>query len=503
MEKPTVPIHASARHGPRGVKAADALFSSYGGRLFAYFHLMLANWETAKRALADTLVAAADDIARTGRLRDLDQYAPRLFALARTECHRYQSADAVGAGRHWTAGDGVYIGGRRPELPDVARRAVSRLSPDVREAFILSAPYNRLSLPQLAEVLGVGLDAAADRRAQAGLEFVRAVALCAQEADFTEFSGADLRIRAEESLARDASEPPPSLPILSDPALAAFREGGETQGAVPPRPALPPRPASLGAPALPAAPASGFPAALPPGFPPAPAPAGTPYADAGETTRVEWMPDAGPLPTRVERTGGGPGIRGAVPGYRGPGTPTGPMRALTGPLPIGDRIVRGRSARHGGRRRRAVAAWAGGVIAAAAGVVIAVNALASGPDNTITLTHDSGAPTGAVSPYTGLGAGLPGQSHHRRSRSAGRNGAGVSFSSGTGSGAQVPGSGTAPVQGAPRPTQQNPPSPAPVRTTKAPAPSVSPKPTSKSTSPAPPTTPSPSDSSTTPPAQGA
>jgi hypothetical protein len=492
-------MQASAQLTSRDANTADVLFSSYGGRLYAYFRLMLADEAVAKRALADTLVAAAADAGRAGRLRDLDQYAPRLFALARAECHKHQSASAVGAGRHWTAG--THGADRGPGLPEVARRAVLRLSPDVREAYILSAPHNHLSLPQLAEVLGLGLDAAADLRAQAGLDFIRAVALCAQEADFTEFSGADLRIRAEESLASDAAEPPPSLPILSDPALAAFRDDVEAPPALPSEPTtpsqltmptrpIPPTPSARSRPELLETQAS----------PHAPLPALT-----SRPTRAERRPDVTGYPAQADM-GGQAEMGGQATGYRGPRALTGPLRAITEPLQFGDRMVRDRPVRRTTRRRRAAIAWAGGGIAAVAVAVIAGNALTAGSNSTITLTHDSGAPTGAVSPGAGLGVpmGSPQAGRPHPSLSQGAVGNGMATSSGSAPTAGAPGMGSVPSQAASLPTHGNSQSPAPVRHTS--APTLAPtKPPSKPTgNPSPTTSPSaspsasPSDSSSAP-----
>jgi DNA-directed RNA polymerase specialized sigma24 family protein len=532
MENPTDPMHALPRRTPRDAKAGDALLSTYGGRLYAYFLLMLGDEAVAKRALADTLVAAAADAERP---RDLDQYAPRLFALAHAECHKHQSDDAVAAGRNWTA-DGT-PGGGRPGLSGVARRAVSRLSPEVREAFILSAPHNKLSLPQLAEVLGVGLDAAADLRAQAGLDFVRAVALCAQEAGFTEFTGAELRIRAEESLAHDAWEPPPSLPaaMLKYPARAAL-----------------PGPA-------------GFPGRADLAGPPETFGGQNEYGSGPEYTRQNELRggaeygredefrgggtdytrqdefSGGPDYTRQDDFHGGPdytrqdgfrggaeygyddefgagpgyndppqyhdgpvaGYHGQMAGYRGPRSLADPLRAITGPLRFGDRAGGDRrSPRRVERRRRAALAWTGGGIAAVAVAVIAANALTSGANNTITLTHGGGAPTGAVSPNTGLGVpmgspqpGQPHPGHARGARPGASNGAGSSAGE-SGSGSQSSG-GMVPSQAAPQPSNGNPQSPRPVRTTKSPSPapskSPSPSPSVTTTQPEspPPTSPAP------------
>src|SRR6201999_3185963 len=117
---------------------------------------------------------------------------------------------------------------------------------------------------------------------------------------------------------------------------------------------------------------------------------------------AEWRPDVTGYPAQADR-GGQADMGGLAAGYRGPDAPTGPLRAGTEPLQFGDRMVRAGPVRRTARRRRAMIAWAGGGIAAAAVAIIAGNALASGSNSTITLTHGGGASTGTVSPGAGLG----------------------------------------------------------------------------------------------------
>lgn len=331
---------------------AAALLSSYGGRLYSYFRLMLDDDASAKRALADTLLAAVADEERP---RDIDQYAPRLFTLARANCRKYEPAIAVNAGKHWTVTFGKPDS--RPGLPEIARRAVARLAPDVREVFLLSAPHNGLALPQLAEVLQAEPDAADDLRTQAGVDFARTTLACAEEADFTEFSGTDLCVRAEESLARDASEPAPSLPILSDPALAAFREDVEA----PPESAPPaPAPGAAGPPTL---------TSLVPAPPPPAPPAPRPSAPAPAPPVLVYVP----------------------PDATTPGDPAF--------LELGHRLVRKRSRRRG----RAAFAWVGGGIAAMAALAIGANALMARSGEAARLAP-GGATPAAVLPSADPGA---------------------------------------------------------------------------------------------------
>jgi hypothetical protein len=223
MENPTVPMTQLASElTPDGARAADYLLHAFGGRLYAYFTLMIADDEAARRALTDTLVGAAAD---AEQVADPEEWGPRIFLRARTECLRFEHAVAVGGAQRGDAGDM----GWSPGLPSIARRAVSRLSPEIREAFVLSSPHNELSLPDLARVLGVTLESAADRRAQAGLDYVRSLALCAEDAGYTTYAGAELRIRAEASLAQDGAVPAPPLPVLTK-LLQTARSQGRAPG---------------------------------------------------------------------------------------------------------------------------------------------------------------------------------------------------------------------------------------------------------------------------------
>lgn len=356
MEELPAPRPTPAQPPHSDAEPVAALLSSYGGRLYSYFRLMLDDDASAKRAVADTLLAAVADEERP---RDMDQYAPRLFTLARAKCRKYEPAIAVNAGQHWT------IGGCPPGLPEIARRAVARLAPEVREVFLLSAPHNGLALPQLAEVLEVRPDAADDLRTEAGVEFARVVLSCAGEADFTEFTGTELCVRAEASLARDASEPAPSLPILSDPALAAFREEGEAPPEAVPPAVIPP---ASGPPTLTSLVSA----------PPVPAP---PVPEPQPPVPPPYVPPAATTP-------GDPAF-----------------------LELGHRLVRKRPRRRG----RAALAWVSGGIAAMAALAIGANALMSRSGDAIRLAP-SGATPAAVAPSVDPSAmaGSPAQSPRPR-----------------------------------------------------------------------------------------
>lgn len=492
------PVPASPAFDSPDARTADALLRSFGGRLFSYFRFMLGSESGAKRALSATLAAALPE---AGRARDLESYGPRLFMLAHAECRKYQPAEAVGAGQHWT----VVTGSGNPVLPEIARRAVARLAPDVREAYLLSAPYNHLTLPQMAEVLGVGLDAAADLRAQAGLDFVRAVALCATEAGFIQFGGSELRIRAEESLERDASEPPPQgagpaspSPVPAAPPALPVQQQQQS----PLRTALPP-PSSLPA-ALPSSVALPPPSELPPRRrgplpgPPVLSPPAGPAAFDGETfyDGEAFYDDAPPRHAELPSYGALAGSGRPEQDFRTSLLRTGPLRALTGPMMLGDDTPRG-------RRRRRVLAWTGGGVAAAAVAVIGWQVLAAaGPDNTITLTHGSlptaGVPSGPA--VSGPASVPPSPSHSPAASQSPTATATASRNSGAGtvSGGQTSG-GTVPAPVAPRPAAGNQPAPAPSTHPAAPPPSSQSASSSSTDSASPPdssTSPSPPDTST-------
>lgn len=478
------PVPASQAFDSPDARTADALLRSFGGRLFSYFRFMLGSESGAKRALSATLAAALPEAARA---RDLESYGPRLFMLAHAERRKYQAAEAVGVGQHWT----VVTGSGNPVLPEIARRAVARLAPDVREAYLLSAPYNNLTLPQMAEILGVGLDIAADLRAQAGLDFVRAVAQCATEAGFIQFGGSELRIRAEESLERDASEPPPEGSGPASPSLAAPPPALPVQEQ-PPRTTLPP-PYSLPE-ALPSSVALPPPSEMPPPRPPEPTVAfegGAFYDDV--PPRHAELPGYGAETAHYDTRGPGAYGDGGRLGddFRTSMLRTGPLRALTGPMMLGDDTPRA-------RRRRRVLAWTGGGVAAAAVAVIGWQVLAAvGPDNTITLTHGSlpTAPVPSGPAVSGPASGTPGPSQSvTASQSPGARSA-ASRTSGTGpaSGSRTSG-GTMPAPVAPQPAAGSQPAPAPAPSTRSAAPPAS----TQSSSSSPPDSASPTDSTSAP-----
>jgi hypothetical protein len=456
--------------------------------LYAYFRFMLGDDGMALRALSDTVVGAAGEM---DRVRDPDESAARIFTLARVEYRRHQHVAEVSAdGARTGVGPGP---GGRLGLPEIARLAVSRLSSDVREGFVLSAPVGDLSLPVLAKVLGRNLEEAADLRAKAGLDFVRALALCAEEADYTMYSGAEMRRRAEASIARAAEERPPSLPVLDDPALAPFRDRGQEPPAV--RDALP-MPAPAPVPAVrPTTPATrpAVPAAHPtvPNERPA-LPDGYPAVAGAQTRRLD-----GERGHRADDQ--------SYRGYQGDGRglydDTAGSRARDyGPPDYGSagrafgRMLGERDTSRGARRRKLALVGAAGiaVVAVVAVVVVGVQALTSGGNDTIMLTH-GGPPVGSV-PNGGSGVTLTpsttGPSSPAKPEPKGGQSSAAQDPAPAGGGYSAPaypGTGGGPVPTpATRPSARPNPRPTASKTTK---PSANPTTSTKSSSPAaPPTT---------------
>jgi hypothetical protein len=515
MENPTVPMtQLPSVLTPDGARAADYLLHTFGGRLYAYFTLMIGDDEAARRALTDTLVGAASD---AGQVADPDEWGPRIFLRARTECLRFNHAVAVGDAQRGDAGDM----GWSPGLPSIARRAVSRLSPEIREAFILSAPYNELSLPDLARVLGVPLETAADLRAQAGLDYVRALALCAEDAGYTTYAGAELRIRAEASLAQDGAVPPPPLPVLTKLLQTASSHDTAPGNERPPGTALAPFKAAGGpAPVAPTA----MPADLPMRERAVPPP--TRADPIPPQLLQERMPDMLERRTRMERLAARPveperfaepptrmGNLPAVSSveterFNGPVGPTrmdwlrnsgpyraltGPLNALTGPLALGDEDG-GPGDRRRARRKRMLLIG-GSTIALALLAGASYEFLSDGAStSTISIT-----PAGVPAASPGIAGYMTSPPPHSPAPASRSEGASSSATGDAGSGAwQTQPEETTPAQQPVQSTAQAPVAP-PTTPTKKATTSPSTAPTAKRTTqappPPPPTTASPSPSS--------
>jgi DNA-directed RNA polymerase specialized sigma24 family protein len=339
METPTAPMRQlNANLSAQDAEKAELLLDAYGGRLFAYLRFMLADDGAARHVLTGTVVTA---IGGASQLTDPGQLAAWLFATARTGYREHlqraggHRAPGPGRGDHDRSDHGR---DRRASVPEVARRAVIRLAPQTREVFILGAPHNQLSLSEIAAVLDTSLDAAGGLRTQAGLDFVRALALCAEEAGYSELKGAELRVQAEEALAQDAADVPPPLPFGQAPA----EEFGPAAGG---------------------------------------APGGATEFGATETLEERAAAAFGDEAVWDRPTGPLRAITGSLRAV------SGPFGAVTGPLPAVGRIARGYPRT---RRRKQVAAATAGV-AVIAGVALGGRMLASGTSDTITLTH-GGAP---------------------------------------------------------------------------------------------------------------
>ncbi|GAA3238128.1 hypothetical protein [Actinocorallia longicatena] len=124
--------------------ALAAVYDEYATRLYAYCWSHLLNRDAAQVALRDTFIVAE---AHIDRLRDIDRFAPWIYAIARIECARRMP-----------------LPGQRPDLPiashdqpDVDQRllswrAVRSLGPREREALELRV-LHQLAVPDFALVL--------------------------------------------------------------------------------------------------------------------------------------------------------------------------------------------------------------------------------------------------------------------------------------------------------------------------------------------------------------
>ncbi len=135
----------------RALGAPAAVYDAHARGLYAYCWFRLRCRDAAQVALRDTFIVAE---AHVGRLRDPDRFRTWLYAIARLECTRRQSPRT-----------------KTPDVPvahhdqeDVERRitawqAVSALRPISREILDLRV-RRRLSVPDLAAVLGISLQEA-------------------------------------------------------------------------------------------------------------------------------------------------------------------------------------------------------------------------------------------------------------------------------------------------------------------------------------------------------
>ncbi|WP_131735894.1 RNA polymerase sigma factor [Actinomadura roseirufa] len=136
--------------------APATVYGAYADRLYAYCWFRLRDRDAAQAALRDAFVVAE---AHIGRLRDKRRFGPWLYALARLECGRRQSARV--------RPPDPPVDGHAQEDADqriVAWQAVLALPSRSREILELRVRH-RLAVPDLAAVLDLG-----PKEAQAALD---------------------------------------------------------------------------------------------------------------------------------------------------------------------------------------------------------------------------------------------------------------------------------------------------------------------------------------------
>ena len=142
------------------VDAYAVLVARYRGRLGRYAVHMLGSREDAEEALQDAFVRAYRSLARC---EDPEKFGPWIFRILLNRC---RTAGARGTRRRRTfVSDEVALMGASEEHPAEASawreeiaRAVQRLRPDQREAFLMKYVED-LSYDEMAELTGVGVSA--------------------------------------------------------------------------------------------------------------------------------------------------------------------------------------------------------------------------------------------------------------------------------------------------------------------------------------------------------
>jgi RNA polymerase sigma-70 factor (ECF subfamily) len=142
------------------VDAYAILVARYRGRLGRYAMHMLGSREDAEEALQDSFVRAYRSLARC---EDPEKFGAWIFRILLNRC---RTSGARGARRRRTfVSDDVALLGASEEHPaeraawrEEISRAVRRLRPDQREAFLMKY-VEELSYEEMAQVTGVGVSA--------------------------------------------------------------------------------------------------------------------------------------------------------------------------------------------------------------------------------------------------------------------------------------------------------------------------------------------------------
>ena len=140
--------------------AYAALVARYRDRLGRYAIHMLGNREDAEEALQDAFVRGYRSLARCD---DPERFGAWLYGILVNRC-RTTGARAARRGQVFVRDEAALNGaplpssGERTELDDVVRRALARLAPEHREAFLLKHVED-LEYEQMARLTGVGISA--------------------------------------------------------------------------------------------------------------------------------------------------------------------------------------------------------------------------------------------------------------------------------------------------------------------------------------------------------
>jgi RNA polymerase sigma-70 factor (ECF subfamily) len=160
-----VNVGASDAELVRRVRAGDtgaygALVARYRDRLGRYAVHMLGNREDAEEALQDAFVRGYRSLERC---TDPDRFGAWLYGILVNRC-RTTGARAARRGRLFVRDDAALdnaslaSAAERAEWDDVVRRALARLAPPYREAFLLKH-VDDLEYDEMARLTGVGVSA--------------------------------------------------------------------------------------------------------------------------------------------------------------------------------------------------------------------------------------------------------------------------------------------------------------------------------------------------------
>src|SRR5437867_3432677 len=159
-------VHARDRVIPeRRVRSRDtgayaALVARYRDRLGRYAVHMLGNREDAEEALQDAFVRGYRSLARCD---DPERFGAWLYGILVNRC-RTTGARAARRGQVFVRDEAALNGAplpssvERTELDDVVRRALARLAPEYREAFLLKH-MDDLEYEEMARLTGAGVSA--------------------------------------------------------------------------------------------------------------------------------------------------------------------------------------------------------------------------------------------------------------------------------------------------------------------------------------------------------